>query len=78
MASVTIQATAQCAGQTHITFQVSGDASRTVVLMRDELLENLTQDDIDAFIKCIAKLAKVGKTPAEWRTTMLGGVTVSA
>jgi hypothetical protein len=78
VASITIKATAVCAGGDHITFDVSGAAARTVVLTRQDLMEALTEEDLDAFIKGVAKLAKVGKTLAQWRTAMQTGVTVTA
>jgi hypothetical protein len=78
MASVTIQATAQCAGGNHITFSVTGAASRQVVLTRDELTEPVSQDDLDQFVRVLARLSKLDKTLAQWRTAMQNGVTVSA
>jgi hypothetical protein len=78
MASITIKAVAVCAGGDHITFSITGAASRSVMLTRQDLMEALTEEDIDAFIKCVAKLAKADKTLAQWRNAMQTGMTVTA
>ena len=78
MASITIRATAQCAGGSHITFTITGAASRQVVLLRDDLQEPISQDDVDTFVRLVARLSSLDKNAAQWRSAMQAGVTVSA
>lgn len=77
MSAVTITLTGICSGGGHLTFTVTGDASRTQVLDLSTLTEPVMEQEIEAFLKLICKLAKMGRTPAQARTLLQAGVTVT-
>jgi hypothetical protein len=75
MAAVTTTLSAICGGGTHLTFTLSGASSATVPVLLSELSESLTPDELVTYVKCVAKLAKAGRTVAQARTLLEGGVT---
>ena len=75
MSAVTITLVPPTCG--HLTFNATGDATETVMLDLDDLSGPLTQDEKDAFIKVIAKLAKLGRTLNQAKTLLQNGVTVT-
>lgn len=77
MSAVTITLTAICSGGNHLTFASTGDSVDTTQVDLAVLTEPLTDQEKDAFIKVIAKLAKIGRTLAQARTVLQAGVTVT-
>jgi hypothetical protein len=77
MASVTITLTDICAGGEHLTYEVTGAASRTVPGNLGDTLEPVTEEEAVAFVKVIAKLAKAGRNLNQAKTIMQNGVTVT-
>ena len=77
MSSVTVRLTGICTGGNHLTFTVTGDATLTQVIDLSLLSEAVSEDEAQAFLKCIAKLAKKGRTNAQARTLLQNGVTVT-
>ena len=77
MSAVTVTLTSICSGGGHLTFTVTGDASRTHVLDLSTLTEPATEQEVEAFLKLVCKLAKNGRTPAQARTLLQAGVTVT-
>lgn len=77
MSAVTITLTSICAGGNHLTFTVTGDASRTQTLDASVLSEPASEKEVEAFLKLICKLAKNGRTPAQAKALLQAGVTVT-
>ena len=77
MSAVTVTLTSICSGGGHLTFTVTGDASRTQVLDLSVLTEPATEQEVEAFLKLICKMAKMGRTPAQARNLLQTGVTVT-
>lgn len=77
MSSVTVRLTGICSGGNHLTFAVTGDAALTQVLDLSILSDPVTEEEAVAFLKCIGKLAKKGRTLAQARTLLQNGVTVT-
>ena len=77
MSAVTVTLTGICAGGRHLTFTVTGDATLTQVIDLSILSESVTEEEAVAFLKCIGKLAKKGRTNAQARTLLQAGVTVT-
>ena len=77
MSAVTITLTSICSGGGHLTFTVTGAASRTQVVDLSVLTEPATEQEVEAFLKLICKLAKNGRTNAQARTLLQAGVTVT-
>jgi hypothetical protein len=77
MASETVQLTAICTGNNHLEFTLTGLKAATVRMLLDELTEPISDADGVIFCKCIAKLAKSGRTVPQTRTLLQAGVTVN-
>ena len=77
MSTITVTLTGICDGGSHLTFTVSGDRSATVNGMRDEMRETITEEEAQAFVKVIAKMAKAGRTVVQARNLLQAGVTVT-
>ena len=77
MTTITVTATAICSGGNHITFAITGDKSMTVNGQVEEIKSALTNDDFEAFVKVLCKLAKNGRTIAQYKTLMQAGVTIT-
>lgn len=77
MAAITVTLTEICSGGNHLTFGVTGDASRTRVLELGSLVEPIDPQDVDAFLRVITRMARIGRTNAQARTLLQNGVTVT-
>lgn len=77
MAAITVTLTEICSGGNHLTFGVTGDASRTRVLELGSLVEPIDPQDVDAFLRFITRMARIGRTNAQARTLLQNGVTVT-
>lgn len=77
MSAVTVTLANVCSGGNHLTFSVTGDATLSRVVDRDRLLDPLTEADVQSFLRCIAWMAKNGRTFAQARALLQAGVTVT-
>lgn len=77
MTTLITRLTAICEGGNHLTFQVTGAASREIVMTLEELQSPIDDRDVEAFIKIMAKMAKQGRTIGQARTLLQTGVTVT-
>lgn len=77
MTTLTTTLTGTCAGNQHLTFELSGDKSLTVSLILADLLLPVTAEDGAAFVRVIAQMARNGRTNAQARSLLLAGVTVT-
>lgn len=78
MASITVTATGICAGGNHITFAVTGAKTAAVILDVNDMQGGVPDGDVEAFVRLLCKLAKVGKTNVQLKTALQAGITVSA
>jgi hypothetical protein len=77
MSAINVKITATCNGNNHHTFSVTGDAQTTAVLTTSELLEPVTAQDVETFLRVLVKLGKIGRTAAQTRALFVNGVTVT-
>lgn len=78
MASETITLTSICSGGNHLTFTLTGAKDATVEMILSEVTDEVTQEDLVACCKCIAKFIKIGRTLNQARTVLQNGVTVGS
>jgi len=76
MSTLTIRVTGVCSGGNHYTVAVTGDFTRTFVIDAAEL-RDMTAEEAEAFVRTVLFLAKRGRTPAQLRTLLQTGVTVT-
>lgn len=78
MTTITTTLTNVCAGGDHLTFSLTGAKVLTVVANASDLSAPITDDEAAAFVKCIAKLCKVGKTVTQTKAALTAGIVVTA
>ena len=77
MGTVTLQLTSQCSGGGHLTFTMTGDVTGEGTLSVDEIDEFLNSVGRKELLAVILRLAKIGRTPAQVKTLLQAGVTVT-
>lgn len=77
MASITLTRTFECANQNHITLNVTGDVSYEFHGVLDDIMEPVTNEEKDAFVKVLLRIAKIGRTRAQVRTALGNGYMVT-
>lgn len=77
MTTITVTATGICAGGNHLTFNITGDRTRTILGQVEDIKTPLTDDELESFIKVLCKLAKSGRTIAQYKTLIQAGITVT-
>ena len=77
MTTLTLTLTGICSGGNHLTFAVTGDASRTAVIDLASLAEPIDDEDVAAFMRVVARMAKRGRTNVQARNLLQAGVTVT-
>lgn len=74
---ITVTLVSVCAGGEHLTFEVTGGATATVKSARSEMVEPITEEEKQAFVKILAKMARAGRTNSQARAILESGVLVS-
>ena len=77
MSAITVTLTGICTGGNHLTFSITGDKVQTVPVNLSELSAPIDEQDVVAFCKVIARMAKNGRTIAQARTLLQAGVGVT-
>ena len=77
MSAITITLSGICSGGNHLTFKVSGARSLTVPVDLAELSEPITDEDAQAFVRVVMKMAKAGRTLGQARTLLQAGVEIT-
>lgn len=77
MSSITLTRLSECANQNHVIIQVTGDVTYTYYGDMDDLTSPVTEDEKDAFVKCLLRIAKIGRTKAQVRSALTAGHTVT-
>lgn len=76
MTTVVITATAFCPGGGHVRMQLSGATDHVTMMETTTFSDPVTEDDAQAFIKIIGKMARMGRTGAQAKALLEAGVTV--
>lgn len=77
MTTITTTLTSICAGGDHLTFAISGAKVMTIKSNATDMASALTNEEAEAFVKALVKLAKVGRTNAQVKTLFQTGVSVT-
>jgi len=78
MGTLTITKTRECADGTHMTLSVTGDFTGTINIYAPDVADPFTEDEREAFLKGILRLAKKGRTNAQLKSALTAGLTVTA
>lgn len=77
MTTITVTATSICTGGNHITFTITGAKSMIVTGQVEDIKRPVTDEEVEAFVKVLCKLAKSGRTIAQYKTLVQAGITVT-
>jgi len=77
MTTATITLTDICSGGNHLTFSVTGDVAATVRADIGDLTSQITDEDKIAFVKVLAKLAKMVRTNNQVRQLLQSGIAIN-
>lgn len=79
MATIILTTVSVCAGGGHIQLNVqfNGNNKGTREVYADDVLAPFDDAEIDTFIKSVIRAYKVGKTPAQVKTALEVGLTVT-
>lgn len=77
MATITLTLTAVCAGGGHYTLALSGDVSYQHIYRADEIKDMVTSVGPDEVIAAILRIADAGRTPAQVKSLLQTGITVT-
>lgn len=79
MSTLTITLDHVCPGGNHFTLGavVNGQAKHIVQTTRDDLIEPLTEDELEAAIKVLIRLRAIGKTKLQVRNNLQTGLAVT-
>ena len=75
MPTLTFQVTSVCSGGNHYTLQIGGDLTATKIIEREDL--TIERGEREALAMDILRLRLRGMTPAQIRTALQAGVTVT-
>lgn len=79
MATVTIRSESFCAGGGHATLSlaVNGSPRGQWTLLAEDVLDDITDEEVEAFLKLLIRAHKVGRTKAQVRADLQAGITVT-
>ena len=77
MTTINIQLTAICSGGNHLTFTVTGAKEMTILGDVASLSEPIPDEDAQAFVRVVMKMAKAGRTLGQARTLLQAGVEIT-
>lgn len=79
MSIVTTTLQSVCSGGNHLTFRISLDGGQnwTRVMELDHIRQEVLPEDMDTFLRIIAKLALRGRTVQQARSLLTAGVTLT-
>lgn len=77
MSSITLTTTRECTSGNHITISVTGDVTKTTTIYAPDMLGAITDEEADAFLKVLLRIAKKGRTNAQVKTMLTSGMVVT-
>jgi len=78
MGTITLTKTRECTNGTHLTISITGDFTGTVNIYAPDVVAPFTEDEKEAFLKGILRLARKGRTNAQLKSALTTGLTVTA
>lgn len=77
MTTVVVTMTSLCSGGGHARIGVTGAKTATYNVSTDILSDPISDEDAEAFVKIIGKMAKSGRTNAQTVALLQAGVTIT-
>ena len=77
MSTITLTKTYECASGDHLAISVSGDAVGTINIYAPDLAGTITDDDREAFLRVLLRIAKKTRSKAQLKTLLTSGWTLT-
>lgn len=78
MATITLQKVYECAAGDHLRVIVSGDVqAQDFGIYLPDLAGQITEEEKQAFLKVLLRVAKIGRTQQQVKTALTNGYTVT-
>lgn len=78
MGTITLTKTRECADGTHLKISITGDFTGSVDIYAPDVAAAFTEEEKEAFLKGVIRLAKKGRTNAQLKTALNTGLTITA
>ena len=78
MASITFKKVYECAAGDHLRLTITGDVpSQDIGVYLPDLAGSITEEEKQAFLKVLLRVAKIGRTQAQLKTALTNGHTIT-
>lgn len=78
MANITFTKVYECAAGDHLRLAITGDVpSQEIGVYLPDLAVAITEDEKQAFLKVLLRIAKIGRTQVQIKTALTNGYTIT-
>lgn len=78
MSSITFKKVYECAAGDHLKLSVSGDVpAQNIGIYLPDLAGTITEEEKQAFLKVLLRIAKIGRTQQQVKTALTNGYTIT-
>ena len=78
MASITFKKVYECAAGDHLRLTITGDVpSQEIGVYLPDLAGAITEEEKQAFLKVLLRVARIGRTQAQIKTALTNGYTIN-
>lgn len=78
MASITFKKVYECAAGDHLRLTITGDVpSQEIGVYLPDLAGAITEEEKQAFLKVLLRVARIGRTQAQLKTALTNGHTIN-
>lgn len=77
MSSITLTTVYECAGGGHLGINVTGDVAATILVHYPDILEAVTEEEKQIFLKVLLRIAKITRTKNQIKNGLSNGYTVT-
>ncbi len=78
MSSITFQKVYECAAGDHLRLSVTGDVpAQDIGIYLPDLTSTITEEEKQAFLKVLLRVAKIGRTQQQVKTALTNGYTIT-
>lgn len=77
MSSITLTTVYECAGGDHLRISVTGDVTATIPIYYPDMLEAVTEEEKQVFLKVLLRIAKITRTKNQIKNGLANGYTVT-
>lgn len=77
MSSITLTTVYECAGGDHLRINVTGDVTATIPVYYPDMLDPVSEEDKQIFLKVLLRIAKITRNKNQIKTALSNGYTLT-